>query len=624
MHDSLLINTPVVGNDKTDNIIRNISCNGDRSPLNDKIDETVSEFAVKIFDKIKGRAVYKDFSAAINSDKIQFYFQGRIRAEIKPCIMKTLENGCVYVPERHIFLLLREFLEAYGIGVANYRSLSKFLKLFSISVREFFEKNKFLIANIWNRLWHDRTYKGVSKNGPLIGVYLSEGIETRKKSDIHWFPQSQIEPERLLIFINQNAIEKRYRFLACPNKRLLKELQASSFRWVFIPQKMLTGVYKGVWAPKKISLPDWADALAEKALNGLDKWILNICNELLYEINFWISFFEEFNVRILYHSGEGSTAVVAQGIAFDILGEKSGFTVGKQRSDIGHSAKVLTGYHTKDIVFTWNSRNPEYFSLPYNRVHSQVVAGHPNAANSLLDANEIEKSKKQFKKNGVAFIIALFDSGHGSQYNYNFSSAEMEMVYLQFLRWVLEENTLGLIIKSKKPYILETLPNTHSLLKSAEETGRCIRLPFGCFPSTVAQIADMAVGLSVSTATTEAVIAGCKGIHYHSRFPENHEYYKWGYEKLVFDDLDRMVSALKSYKADKSSNPKLGDWTPYLDLLDPFRDGRAGERMGTYLRWCLEGFDAGLNRDDAIKQANNKYAAQWGDDKVVNNHLKEQ
>ncbi|MBI1811747.1 MAG: hypothetical protein HY035_10580 [Nitrospirae bacterium] len=607
---------PEVSNDSINKIV-NISDNDDRSPLVDKIDEIVSDLAAKIFDRIKERVVYKDFSAAIGSDKIPFYFQGRVRAEIKPYIIKMLENRSVYIPEKHIFLLLRELLESYGITMEKHSNLSGILELGSLSIREFFKRKRLLIANIWNRLWHDRTFKGAYETNPMIGVYLSEGIDTGKKSDIHWLPQSHIEPDRVLLFIHENSLEKKYGLFVRPNKPLLKELKASPFRWVFIPQKMLTGMYKGVWAPKKIKLPKWVHALDEKVSDGLDKWIFNICKELLCEIDFWKSFLEEFNVKILYYSGEGSTTVIAQGIAFDVLGEKSGFTVGKQRSDIGHSLRVLTAYHTKDVVFTWNSRNPEYFRQPYNRVCSQIVAGHPNDANFLQHDGEMKKTKELFKRNGAAFIIALFDSGHGSQYHYNFSSAEMEMVYTRFLNWVLEENTLGLAIKSKKPYILETLPNIRSLLKSAEETGRCIRLPFSYFPSTTAQIADMVVGLSISTAATEAVIAGSRGIHYHSKFPRTHEYYKWGYGKLVFDDLDLMMKALKGYKADKSSNPELGDWTPYLDLIDPFRDGRAGERMGTYFKWCLEGFDAGLNRNDVIKQANEKYASRWGDDKVI-------
>ena len=370
------MNKPAVSDDRINNII-NISDNSDRAPLNDKIDEIISDLADKIFVRIKERTVYKDFSTAIGSNKIPFYFQRRIRAEINPYMLKMLRNIRVYIPEKHIFLLLRELLDLYRIRMDEYSNLSKFLELSFLSLREFINRKRARIANIWNRLWHDRTLGKLCETDPVIAVHFSEGIDTGKRSDIHWFPQSQIEPERLLIFINENSLEKKYNLFASPNKQLLKELKASPFKWVFVPHKMLTGMHEGAWASKKIELPQWASILNEKVSDGIDKWILNICKELLYEIEFWKYFLEKFNVKILYYPGEGSTTIIAQGIAYDVLGGKGGFTAGKQRSDIGHSVKLLTAYHTKDIVFTWNNRNPEYFRPPYNSVYSQIVAGHP-------------------------------------------------------------------------------------------------------------------------------------------------------------------------------------------------------------------------------------------------------
>lgn len=615
MRNPLTMNKPAVSDNRI-NKIMNTSTNDVGSPLVDNIDEIVSGLAAKILDRIKVRAVYKDFSTAIGSDKVPFYFQGRLRAEIKPYVIRILKNRKAYVPEKHIFLLLRELLESYGIPMNKNSKLSRIHELGSLSLKEFLGRKMLLIANIWNRLWYDCKIEELKGNNPMVGVHFGEGIGIGRRSDVHWFPQSKVEPDRVLLFINENSLEKKYGLFVRPNKPLLKELGVSPFKWVLVPQKRLIGIYKGVWAPKKIKLPKWVNALNEKISDGFDKWIFNICKELLCEIDFWKSFLEEFNVKILYYSGEGSTAVIVQGIAFDVLGEKGGFTVGKQRSDIGHSLKFLTTYHTKDIVFTWNRRNPEYFKPPCNRVCSQIVAGHPNDANFLQHIVEMEDVKRQFNKKGVTFVVALFDTAHGENI-YNFLSAEVELVYTRFLNWMLEDNTLGFVIKSKKPIILKTLPNIHSLLKSAEATGRCIRLPFSYFPSAAAQVADVVVGLNVSTAATEAVIAGCRGVHYHSSFPRTHEYYRWGYGKLVFDNLDLMMNALKSYKADKSSNPELGNWTPYLDLIDPFRDGRAGERMGTYFKWCLEGFDEGLNRDEVMSRANKKYASLWGDDKVI-------
>jgi hypothetical protein len=54
-----------------------------------------------------------------------------------------------------------------------------------------------------------------------------------------------------------------------------------------------------------------------------------------------------------------------------------------------------------------------------------------------------------------------------------------------------------------------------------------------------------------------------------------------------------------------------------LDELDPFRDGRAAERMGTYIQWLIDGFKVGLDRDTVMANAAERYCAMWGKDKVT-------
>jgi hypothetical protein len=93
--------------------------------------------------------------------------------------------------------------------------------------------------------------------------------------------------------------------------------------------------------------------------------------------------------------------------------------------------------------------------------------------------------------------------------------------------------------------------------------------------------------------------------------------YEWGYEKVIFDDIGRMVSACKRYKEDPALEPSLGDFSEHVSELDPFRDGRASERAGNYIRWLLESFDNGTDGQSSVKYANQVYIEEWGVDKVV-------
>ena len=77
-----------------------------------------------------------------------------------------------------------------------------------------------------------------------------------------------------------------------------------------------------------------------------------------------------------------------------------------------------------------------------------------------------------------------------------------------------------------------------------------------------------------------------------------------------------MLSQLEIYKNNPEKYPDLGDWSEHLDDIDPFRDNRGGERIGTYMRWLLEGFEQGMDREENILKANQRYAKAWGKDKI--------
>ena len=130
----------------------------------------------------------------------------------------------------------------------------------------------------------------------------------------------------------------------------------------------------------------------------------------------------------------------------------------------------------------------------------------------------------------------------------------------------------------------------------------------------------MVVGIFffLPSSVIECVIHGARCIIYdypNLRFHEP-DLYKWGENKVIFSDPDKMISDVQKYKNNPSNNPGLGDWSECIDELDRFRDNRGGERIGNYMRWLQEGFDGGLKRDAVIDRANGLYAEVWDADKI--------
>jgi hypothetical protein len=93
--------------------------------------------------------------------------------------------------------------------------------------------------------------------------------------------------------------------------------------------------------------------------------------------------------------------------------------------------------------------------------------------------------------------------------------------------------------------------------------------------------------------------------------------YRLGVGQVVFTSWPDLWAACQAHWRDPHGVPGLGDWTPMLDELDPFRDGLAARRMGNYLRDLLQGLQSGESRETVLARTAECYARQWGPDKVM-------
>jgi hypothetical protein len=94
-------------------------------------------------------------------------------------------------------------------------------------------------------------------------------------------------------------------------------------------------------------------------------------------------------------------------------------------------------------------------------------------------------------------------------------------------------------------------------------------------------------------------------------------FYKLGLGKVVFNDWETLWAAWERHCSAPNGNFRSCDWAPMNDQIDPFRDGRAAERMGTYINWLLDGFHEGLDRETVMANAAERYSVAWGHDKVT-------
>lgn len=585
--------------------------------LRHEVEAVSSEYAIRISSIIEDSAIVKKLNQKLYNNRVRLYFQTIIKKNIYPfvregCVIQWYKrnnkhikrNDCtVRVPNGGVFLLLRDIWEIKDVNI----KVCHFKNKFSINNLKNFVKKIIKISSALSFL--KRSYSPIPNFPRMIACHYAEGFDFAKRNDLSWFSNSGISPDKVLIYFDNRDNKTGKRIKRC----IVDYIEQQGFYWVTLKRNIVNARTAHYWrAPKIPKIWMLGQGIAS---NKIDRWLLEISNHLLEEVHYWWAFYKQFNIKINYIPEEGLVKSVAQAIAFDMDTGAGGFLIGKQRSEIFLPLSFYLGHHPKHIFFIWNRRVLTYFNPNYEQVEQFVVSGYPNNVSRLKDSN----GRISFMKSkGAEFIISLFDNVHSP--DSFFSTKEMTKFYQVFLEWLLEDRSIGLVVKSKKPFVINNLPLIRSLLDKAVKTDRCILLDDqqGRFPADASCGVDMAVGIGISSAVMESILMGTRGVHYDPSHLGFHEFYKWGYETLIFDDLFRMVSALREFRDNPGGDwQNLGDWSNVIGEVDPFCDSLGGERMGKYMNWLLEGFDKGLEKDEVIKLANNNYAQRWGAEKIV-------
>ncbi|MFH1189208.1 MAG: hypothetical protein V1682_00780 [Candidatus Omnitrophota bacterium] len=581
-----------------------------------------SECSGRILEKLIFDPAYLEVSGRLASPRTELYFRRLIADAIYPFVRqafviqwykrnnKSIPAGelCVKVPDTGIFRPLLDYWDVDGVNVKLtppfYYNLSDRSRLRSAIKKQIMKCRRTFGAA------QERNTPGLPSSKNMVACHYIEGLDPARRNDLNWFVGSGIDAGRILVYFDRSRRAPSHEMAGgLISRKVTDRIERQGMRWVALERDIIEAQGSEYWAPAPIS----KDSLirVECAENSLTGWVVDASNDLLREVHYWGRFYEHFSIKVHYVPEEGFVKNIAQAIAFDV--KKDGVLVGKQRSEISYSLNYMMGNYPKHVFFAWNEWPARHLGANLEKIEKIVITGYPNDL-----YNKREDYCASLRRSGAKFVIALYDEMPGPENN--MSEGEIANFYEAFLRFVLDDRSIGLMIKSKKPSVIESLPSIHPLLKKAEETGRCIVMKdiVSRLASDASFGADIAIGCGISSAVVESVIAGCKGIHYDITGQRSVDYYGWGHGKVIFDDMGELLSALKKIKEGRGGKDALGDWSCRMDSLDSFRDGKGGQRMGSYMRWLLEAFDKRLGgHDRAIEYADSNYTARWGADKVI-------
>jgi hypothetical protein len=208
---------------------------------------------------------------------------------------------------------------------------------------------------------------------------------------------------------------------------------------------------------------------------------------------------------------------------------------------------------------------------------------------------------------GARYIICFFDENSLDRWDSFASHDDATSDYIFLLSWLMEDQSLGIIAKPKKPSdLLARIAGAASLLERASDTGRwrLIRdLDAATYPAHIARAADLSVGrLGGLTASLEARLAGVPSVLVDAQGLRDHPFYAWGHGSVVFTDWAELRNAVEKLRADGKYPPGFGDWTPALEELGA-EHTTGSRRMARYLIAAFDALRSGGTREDALRIA---------------------
>jgi len=446
---------------------------------------------------------------------------------------------------------------------------------------------------------------------PKIAFNYVEGFDESKKTDLYWFEESGIDPDTIIVYYE--------------NPHMMIRFDDEQTGQSFFDTKGIRQVKLWEWDASNNKYPYNVVIKKLKSLkysNDIEKWIkktaINLCNKSSY----WFCFFENHGIKIHMDPSESGLETIFKQIAINKIG---GLSIGKCRSYPPNLDGAFVGYYPNDIFFTWGNDSADRIRTTNPHIENILSSGFPYISKPVDLSKETGCTGHEIKLRNTKFNLLLLDSNHSSNDGIIqfIPTTKMDSFFQIILGWVRQNEDVGVIIKLKKPHFLDNRTEIKNQISELEQsTTRVILIKdsFQKMPNSYLNGIDMVLGTSTffPSAVIECVVHGTRAVFYDFPNLSHHEpeLYQWGENKVIFPDLDDMVSAVKAYKNDPSSNPRLGDWSEHLDELDPFLDGHGGRRIGTYMHRLQEGFEEGLNRDDTIARANRLYAEAWGEDKV--------
>jgi len=390
----------------------------------------------------------------------------------------------------------------------------------------------------------------------------------------------------------------------------------------YFKQHGLYSIAEGIYLDKKYSRkytkPELNYSYRYRKESQVVQTILNS-----YDLDrfYWASLFQQQGVKIFLTWFKYSNNHIAWS---DAIRDNGGISVIWQMAFDGF--KNAECALKSDVVFSFSKFSDDIEKKLDSKIKYNVVIGYPKDYAASLLKDEAYKLREKLEANGAKKIVFVIDENSNDDSRWHTGHKLQRENYSHIIEKVLEVPWLGVVFKPKRIIDLrQRLGPVSDLLEKAEATGRCYiydssgRYTTSAPPVLAGLSADVCIHghLDSGTAALECALEGLPTLLIDREGTIDSKLNDLPEGKVVFKDWPSTIDAIMEHFNTSEGISGFGDWTSIIDDLDPFRDGKAAFRMGTYLKWLIEGFDNNLDREVIMENAAERYKKQWGADKVI-------
>lgn len=456
------------------------------------------------------------------------------------------------------------------------------------------------IVRGWRRIWRELfktelVLDSASIEHPMVAVELVEGVDPHKKADAFWLADKAVDPRHVLFIF-----EKGNHTLLDVEKEInsIKQLGANA---VALDYSVSANGKIPLWLPPR--MPIWLKAYSAaftKPRSPLDRWLLRVLMDFGDAVWRWESFFRQFNISVYQHFTEHSPDIAARRLAIDRLG---GIEVGKMRSQFFDQGSAGF-YFQHEVAFVWHDNVKDTLRIGRTRTSEVIGVGYiwEHLFGSMAD--EAKTLRQRLLQPGTNIILTIYDNW--PHINGVLSLLVLERFYSYLVHLVQQHKNLALLVKTKKPQVLEKIPHVKAALRSLENEGRCLMLEAALASVVPAALAsDLVVAIPASTAACEAALGKRNVLMYDPGGGLAHPLN--GDDKgIIYRDFDLFTSALEKYLSGTQSMTP-ANASPYINLIDPFCDGGAARRAAGFIAGFLEAKRKKLDKRSALDAAHQRF-----------------